>query len=124
MPFLRRKSSPAAAPVAAAPIADGQPTLVLPRPGRTIGPVAADRQRDDALAMSSPRQARSVGAHQPAAGLGEGAGERRVDRERVRQVGDGQGVLTARAIGSTSSQAPGATTTPPSTMPVPGGRTA
>ena len=49
MPFLRRKSSPAAAPVAAAPIADGQPTLVLPRPGRTIGPVAADRQRDDAL---------------------------------------------------------------------------
>ena len=69
----------------------------------------------------SPRGDPWSGAVQLAGGLGDRAGDRRVDRERVRQLVDGQPLRPPRARpGRSARMARGATTTPPTTMPVPG----
>ena len=55
--------------------------------------------------------------HELAGGLGDRAGERRVDRDRVGQLVTVRWFSTAIAIGRISSLALGATTTPPMTRP-------
>ena len=74
-----------------------QPHSMIVRPGRTRG------------------QGRTASAPvQPAGGLGDRPGQRRVDGERVRRPGRrSAGASTASAIGKISSLARGATTTPP-----------
>ena len=53
--------------------------------------------------------------------LGDGAGERRVDRERPRDLVDGEPLLDGdRDREDRAREARGATTTPPTTIPVPG----
>ena len=84
------------------------------RGGTPVTPVAGTARAPPGTALEGV-----LAAHQPPAGLGDRARQRRVDREGVRQVARPSAPwCTARAIGRISSEAPGATTTPPTITPV------